>query len=173
MSWPPGSMNPYAMSEAQSARTFALVGFIFFAIAAAIWVPVLVFFLAVWIPIGFAFPFFFPFAILGALAVGLAAWSWIILKDIEAGRYRSAETPSLVLGILGLFVNLISGIFFLLTYVKLTNVSRYGSLPPPQAYAPPAFAPPYAPPIRFCVNCGRPVVPDAKFCAYCGKGLPA
>lgn len=171
-------LSPYAASEAQSARTFALIGFIFFAITVAILglVTLVVFFGAVFFStIGFGqgygfffpFPFFFPFGIFLALSLGLTFWSWTSLKDIEAGRYRQAETSSLVLGILGLFVNIISGIFFLLAYIKLTNVSRYAQAGPPPIYAP------ATPASRFCVNCGRAVAIDAKFCHHCGKELPS
>ncbi|MEE9600311.1 MAG: hypothetical protein V3W22_01220, partial [Thermoplasmata archaeon] len=101
-------MSPYAWGEAQSAKTFALIGFIFFAIVTAIWgmvalgVAISVAFFAGSMPFVF-FPFVFPFGVFLALGVALSVWAWITMKDIEAGRYKEAQTASLVLGILGLF----------------------------------------------------------------------
>ncbi len=163
------SMSPYAWGEAQSAKTFALIGFIFFAIVTAIWgmvtlgVAISVVFFAGSMP--FVFPFIFPFGVFLALGVALSVWAWITMKDIEAGRYKEAQTASLVLGILGLFGNLISGIFFLLAYSKLGHAIAYAQAPP-SAYQP--AAPTTG---RICTECGRPIAMDAKFCPHCGKEL--
>lgn len=174
MTWSPGPMPPYLAAEVQSARTFALVGFIFFALVAAGWAIVgLALLFATVAPFFFLFPWFIPFGIFFGLSVGLTFWSWATVRDIEAGRYPPAETASLVLGILGIFVNLISGIFFLLAYTKLTELRRYAYGPPP-AYGPSMYGPPSPPPAdRYCVHCGRAVLRGARFCASCGKELPA
>lgn len=164
-------MSSYAWGEAQSARTLALVGFIFFAIFLAIWGLVTLFMLASLAfdfrpGIFWPFPLFFPFGVFLALNAVLTVWSLNTMRDIDSGRYVQAQTSSLVLGILGLFANIISGILFLVVYFKLGNAVRYAQAPPP-AYA----TSPTAATGRFCVECGRSVAVDAKFCSYCGKEL--
>ncbi len=148
------------------------MGFIFFAILVAVWaivasvVAVFVVALAPVIEGILFFPWVFPFGIFLALNVGLTVWSWTTLKDIDTGRYSQAQTASLILGILGLFANIISGIFFLLAYSKLGSAIAYARVPPPsyQPAASPAAG-------RICVECGRPIAMDAKFCQHCGKEL--
>ncbi len=173
------SMTPYAQQEAQSARTFALIAFVFFAVLTAIWAVVyLVILIGVMVvsgmagvmPMGLFFPLIFPMGIWAGLNVGLTFWSWSNLKDIDAGRLQKAETASLVMGILGLIANIISGIFMLLAYTKLNSAIRYATTPPP-AYQP-AYQPP-PPAGRMCTSCGRAVTLDAKFCPHCGAELPA
>ncbi len=162
------SITPYALGEVQSAKTFALIGFIFYAIAAAGFgiAALIVFFL--FIPLAFTpfpfFPFVIPFAVFLPLAIALTVWSWFTLQDIEAGSYARAQTASLVLGILGLFVTIISGIFFILAYVKLGSAITYAQTPPPSYPPAPATG-------RFCTECGRAIPMDAKFCTHCGREL--
>jgi hypothetical protein len=160
----------YQQTEAQSARTFALVGFVFYAIGAAAWGSLLVaalvtfFFIGISVPFGFgAFGFIFPLIPLG-VSVGLTVWSWSTLQRIERGGYQDAQAPVLVLGILGFFFSVfIGGIFLIMAYVKLGNV-----ISPRPAY-------PVAPQPaggRVCPNCGRPIPMDAKFCNHCGHEMP-
>ncbi len=167
-------MTPYALSEARSARTFALIGFIFFAIGTAIlafvsvfvFIPLAALTTTPGVPAPFLFPLTIPFGVFLALGVGLTIWSWVVMQDIEAGRYAKAQSPALVLGILGIFVNLISGIFFLLAYMKLGNAIQYAKAPPP-TYA----AAGVGTTGRYCMECGRAVLVDAKYCQHCGKPL--
>ncbi len=173
----PESMTPYAWREAQSSKTFALIGLIFFAIMAGVWswaiVSDLIF------PggpmfdggqtFGWLFPFVFPNLLFLALSVGFAVWAWLTLRNIEVGRYSEAQTSALVLGIFGLFPPigaLIGGIFFLLAYSKLGSAITYAQAPPPSVPATPVPAR-----SRICTACGRPISMDAKFCQYCGKEL--
>ena len=164
-----------AQLAASTARSYALVGFIFYLLGAVGWAIALLGFLAsmpFWIgtvpQMSFVvFPMIFPFGIFAAVSVGFAWWSWATMQLIEQGRYADARSPSLILGVFGIFIAfLIGGIFFLLAYGKLGEV-----LQPPMAYPP--WVPPPVPAARFCTSCGRAVASDAKFCANCGKPLPA
>ncbi|MFQ6012024.1 MAG: zinc ribbon domain-containing protein [Thermoplasmata archaeon] len=168
-------MSAYAQAEAQSARTFALVGFVFYIIGAAVaGISVLTTLVAVaaftmpgmvGFPGAFFFSFLFSAVFLGA-AVFLTLWAWGTLQDIEAGNYLKAQAPSLVLGVLGLFFALIvGGIFLILAYVKIGNVVGPVS-------ATPHVATPRAVGGRICPHCGRPIAMDAQFCSYCGERLP-
>ena len=139
-----------------TARTYALVGFIFYFIASIVGI-VGSLMMSIWAPHMMWFPrrvMFFP---LGFSVIGIifTVWAWITLQHIEAGKYSEGCTYSLVLGILGLFFAwLIGGIFFLLAYGKLGEAA---TSPAPQ---------------RFCIYCGRQLPPDAKHCPHCGKELP-
>lgn len=166
-------MTEYAWNEVQTARTFALIGFIFFAIVAAglalatliTLIALSALFTIAGVTIPFFFPFVFPFGVFLPLSIGLTIWSWIVLKDVDAGRYVQAQNPSLILGILGLFVNVISGIFFLLAYMKLGSAIQYAETPPP-SFRDTSFGTG-----RYCMECGRAVTLDAKYCHHCGKAL--
>ncbi|MFQ5986579.1 MAG: zinc ribbon domain-containing protein, partial [Thermoplasmata archaeon] len=106
-----------------------------------------------------------------AVAAGLTVWSWTNLKQIEAGRYQEAQAQTLVLGILGLiFAFLIGGIFLIIAYFKLSNVTSPRPAAAPMAPPPPAASP--QPGGRVCPNCGRPIPMDAKYCNHCGHELP-
>lgn len=146
--------------EASTARSYVLVGVVFYILGLIGAVLVSLAFLLVR-PFGpglspmFAVPFGIT-AIFIIPTAGLTVWAWITYRNVEQGRYADARTAGLVLGILGLFFAwLIGGIFFLLAYGKL------GEATPPVTVAQ-----------RVCTNCGRAVPPEAKFCAHCGKELP-
>ncbi|MFQ5918783.1 MAG: zinc ribbon domain-containing protein [Thermoplasmata archaeon] len=173
----PEGWTAYQQTEAQSARTFALVGVVFYIIGAVVGGIALVStaltftFFTTGMPMGFTFfPIIFP-GIFLAIAAALTVWSWNTFQQIEQGRYQQAQAPVLVQGILGLFFAfLIGGVFLILAYVKLGNV-----------VSPPAPAPVIAAPAagvaqpaggRVCPNCGRPIPMDAKFCNHCGHELP-
>ncbi len=165
-------MSTPAQMASSTARSYALVGFVFYLLAAIGWGIALLAFLATspfWIgtmPMwpGFLFPVIFPFGTFGALAVGFAWWSWSTLKQIEQSRFVDARTASLVLGVFGIFLAfVVGGIFFLLAYGKLGEALQ----PPFMGYPAPS------PVLRFCTHCGRATTLEAKFCAFCGKQLPA
>ncbi len=163
------------------ARTYAFVGFIFYIISTImgfIGFLVLRFFLLRAI-MGVASPslvvpprFFFIsliFLLLFVPGVIFTIFAWITVGNIDRERYSQARTYSLILGIIGLFYGIISGILFLLAYGKLSEtttnrISRSAIQPPPAIQAVPQ---------RFCVNCGRPVSVGARFCSNCGKELPS
>ena len=157
-----------AEAAASTARSYLLVGFIFYLLGAVVWAVGLAFVLALapfWVGstthMGFVvFPFLFPFGILGALTIGFTWWSWKAMEAVDQGRYEDARTASLVLGIFGIFLAfLVGGILLLLAYGKLGEALH------PVVAAREAGQ-------RFCVACGRAVAADARFCAHCGAELP-
>ncbi len=169
----------YQQNEAQSARTFALVGLVFYIIGSVVGGLALVstfFTFQVFVtpvpPITFDTPLglIFPAIFLG-VAVSLTVWSWGTLQRIEQGQYQEAQAPALVLGILGLFwAFFIGGIFLILAYVKLGNV--ISPRPAAPVMAAPVAAAPQPAGGHMCPNCGRPIPMDAKFCNYCGHEMP-
>jgi hypothetical protein len=158
------------------ARTYALVGFIFYVLSTVVgFIGVLgiAFFFVTSVSTAtsttppaavVAFPFFglilfaaFLFFIPGII---LTIFARTTVRNIDTGRYSQARTYSLILGIIGLFFGmLIGGIFFLLAYAKL------GESPTQPFTLQPL-------PRRFCVKCGRAVPLDAEFCPHCGNELP-
>ncbi len=163
--------------EARTARSYALVGFIFYILGAltsllgAVGSTFMGGFMGPGMMGSFApsfFPFFFPsiFLILSSI---LTVWSWITLNSIDAGRYREAQTASLVLGILGIFFAwLIGGIFLLLAYGRLGYAARhqYANLKPSLPAETTA-----ATGTRFCPECGSAVSESDRFCRNCGKKI--
>jgi len=160
-----------------AARTYAFIGFIFYAlstIAGFIGILAIAFLFITSISTStslipptitiITFPFFGLVSLVLFLlfipGIILTVLAWITVRNIDGGRYGQARTYSLLLGIIGLFFGfLIGGIFFLLAYAKLG-----------ESITQPAIVQPL--PQRFCVNCGRAVSLDAKFCSHCGKKLP-
>lgn len=153
---PPGAQ---AHPSVGTARTYALVGFIFYLLS-VIGSVFAWFFLLFALPAGaFAFALFFPvfLGIIALVHIGLTVWAWMTLRNIEEGRYAEARTASLVLGIIGLFLaGVIGGVFFILAHSKLGEIAQ----PSPALMS------------RHCVKCGRAVFWDAKFCSSCGSELP-
>ena len=167
-----------SMQSYGTARTYAFIGFIFYVIAAAVSILVLLFFGLIFAtsistgtstfpttpPASFSvFPFFIILLIsliflIPSIILTFVAWSTV--KAIDAGRYGQARTNSLILGIIGLFFGIIiGGIFFLLAYANL------GEQPQPR--------PPQQQPQKFCVNCGKPISPYDRYCPHCGKEQPS
>jgi uncharacterized protein with PQ loop repeat len=162
---------------AGTARTYALVGFIFYVLSTAaglIGALVIAFFFLTSLSTAaastttqttfIAFPFFglilFAAFLLFIPGIILTIFARATLRNIDTGRYSQARTSSLILGIIGLFFGmLIGGIFFLLAYARLgeSPIQPVTLQPIPQ---------------RFCVKCGRAVPLDATFCPHCGKELP-
>lgn len=159
--------------DAQSAKSYALIGFIFYILGIiGNLIPILFFgFIVDWlseppfnadIPIGISPIIIFVFGIPLALTVGFSVWCWITIDNIGKGKYEEARTATIILGIFGIFLAwLIGGIFLLLSYGKLGDVIRADKTvrTPDQSRQ------------RFCVKCGKPVSWDAKFCEHCGKDL--
>jgi hypothetical protein len=150
--------------DADTARTYAMIGLIFYAINAVLTLAGMTFFLffvrfRINVAIG-AIVFTSIFVVVEIITIGLAVWAWFTFRSIEAGSYARARTFSIVLGILGLFFAwVVGGVLFILAYTKLEDVIE------PRATIASTS-------LRFCVSCGRAVLADAKFCSHCGKELP-
>lgn len=97
-----------------------------------------------------------------SITIGFSVWSWITLDNIKKGKYIEARTSSLVLGIFGLmFAWIIGGIFLLLAYSKLgdavkeihvTNVPTHSEE-------------------KKCNTCGKQIGLDTLFCEQCGNKI--
>ncbi len=163
--------------EGNSAKTFALVGFIFYLLGFITnLIPLLIFlplrgmmmgggpFRNEFADISFGgfFPIVFPFGIFLALTAGFTVWSWITYDNIRKGKYAEARTATLILGTFGIFLAwLIGGILLILAYSKLGDVMKERQTA--QVTQKPTG--------RMCPKCGRPIDWEAKFCEHCGKKL--
>src|SRR3989304_5404569 len=125
-----------AQFAASTARSHALVGFIFYLLAAIAW-GIGLLEVAITMPLwigqapwsgGVWFPIVFPLGGFAAAGFVCAWWSWTALKRIDAGRYMDARAACLLLGVFGLlFAFLIGGGVFLLPAAP----PRAGPPPPP------------------------------------------
>ena len=114
------------------------------------------------------------------LFVGFLGIIWLLIvyffsyRPVVDGRFEQARTPTLLVAILSLLtVNLLSGILYLIAYVKLGDAVREMqtvSMPPPGF----PQAPLQTQPARVCLGCGRVLqTPTPAFCPACGKQVPA
>ena len=165
--YPYGPMAPHGRMKTHSgetAGTLVLVGLILEIVGTTI-VGLL---LALFLPF-----FFFGLTFLGALAFGIVATivgiaALVIFagyefsyRRISVGDYEGARTPTLVLGILLIFLALISGILYLIAYAKLgdaINEQRWPGMMYPPGYGGAAAYPmgygAAAP--TMCPRCGHP-----------------
>ncbi|MGP8158233.1 MAG: hypothetical protein ACLPWO_01275 [Thermoplasmata archaeon] len=93
---------------------------------------------------------------------------------IQRGQYQEAQAPTLVIGILSLFLGLIPGILYLVGYVKLGDAVREQQMPPSNYGTAYGFAPPpgAAVPMVACRQCQRVYyVGQFPFCPNCGQKL--
>jgi len=123
----------------------------------------------------------FPFAwvaLIAAAIVGGVALLFLYLayeysyRRIQRGEYQEAQAPTLVLGILSLFLGVIPGILYLVGYVKLGDAIREQQTPPPYYGPGSGFAVPPSPssPQVACRGCGRvSFVGQFPYCPYCGQ----
>lgn len=166
------SVRPRSPS-ASTAETLVLVALILQIIGAAIF--------AVGILLVFGLTAIHPFraAVIVALIAGsILAIAVVFLyfayeysyRRIQNGDYAGAQGPTLVIGILSLFLGLVPGILYLVGYVKLGDALReqmgVGLAPGPMygGYAP-------VPPAQIaCRGCGRVYyVGQFLFCPNCGQ----
>lgn len=127
----------------------------------------------------FGYSAFHPFpylwaAVIGGSVVGVLVVVFLYFaytlsyERIRRGEYEAARTPTLVIGILSLFVGIIPGIFYLVGYAKLDAAVREQQGPPGGG---PAFVPGS---LIACKACGRVhPVGQFAFCPTCGQKLGA
>lgn len=94
-------------------------------------------------------------------------------QRIQRGDYVGAQTPTLVIGILSIFLGLIPGILYLVGYSKLSDAIREQQAPAvfltPMGYPAPAGA---AASQTACRGCGRVYYTGQfPFCPNCGQKL--
>ena len=187
----------YETYDANSARSYSVVGLIFVVLSALgglisivgvswalslttrdFWVP--------WETQAIAGLAIAVLALLFLLNLVFVSLAYITYKRIEEGSYANARATALILGIFGLFPlfgAFIGGIFFLLTYWKLGKVLNstptpvYTTFPisdPVPAPAPVQTSTPVAEAKdrKYCVSCGQAISYQDRFCALCGIKIP-
>ncbi|HXQ79191.1 MAG TPA: hypothetical protein VN819_03120 [Thermoplasmata archaeon] len=119
------------------------------------------------------------FALVASVVGGLSllflycAYEYSYLR-IQRGQYQEAQAPTLVLGILSLFLGLIPGILYLVGYLKIGDAMREAQGPPGGYSYPYGFPPATGPmiPQLACRGCGRVYfVGQFPFCPNCGQKL--
>ncbi|MGI0068392.1 MAG: hypothetical protein ACREB9_08330, partial [Thermoplasmata archaeon] len=156
-----GASSPYRASSPSggTAKTLVLVGLILQLLEVLIVFALGAVFLLVFIGVFL-------------LIAGVFGLIWMLIvylfsyQRIAEGRYEDAKTPTLGIAILSLItINLISGILYLIAYVKLGDAIRETQAPPPPApsyYTAHAPPPPLAPPPS---SAGGPAVASGpRFC---------
>jgi hypothetical protein len=166
-------------ASAGSAETLVLVALILQVIGAVFLIGAILFL--------FGFAAFHPFAfawlvvLIAAIVGGVAllflyfAYEYSYLR-IQHGDYAGAQAPTLVIGILSLFLGVIPGILYLVGYVKLADAIREQQATPfpyGPAYGLPSVAVPSVSHVA-CRGCGRVyVVGQFPFCPNCGQKMGA
>lgn len=186
--------RPTEVPSAGTAKTLVLIGLIIQAIGAVITAVLTLLLLVILPPAGVVLLAALPVVLLGVVVVVTAVLLYCgyeyCYRRTARGDYEGARTPTLVLGIVGLFIGgIITGILYLVAYAKLgeaiseRNAYRAGSYyAPPYATAPgypgppgaPAYpgysSPPPAPPnVTLCPQCHRPasyLVQYSRFYCY-------
>jgi hypothetical protein len=120
------------------------------------------------------FPFAWLAVLVGAVVAGLVilflyfAYT-LSYRRIQQGDYAGAQTPTLVIGILSIFVGVIPGILYLVGYSKLSDAIREQQTP--MGYPAPGMAPSSQ---TACRGCGRVYYTGQfPFCPNCGQKLTA
>jgi hypothetical protein len=158
-----------------TARTLILVGLILQSILVLIAFGVGFLLLVVFIGLFFLFA-----AVLGLI--------WLLLvyffsyRPTSEGEYERARTPTIVFAILSLLtLSLISGILYLIAYIKLGDAVREATyVPAGGPYPPPPGGVPYMPPptavaapgMQVCLKCGTVRQGAGAYCSHCGNPWP-
>lgn len=114
-------------------------------------------------------------ATVGALVVVFLYFAYTLsYQRIQRDDYFGAQAPTLIIGILSIFLGLVPGILYLVGYVKLGDAIRESQAPPPgygPAYGMP-FSAAYPTAQIACKGCGR-VYPVGQFpfCPNCGQKM--
>jgi hypothetical protein len=125
-------MRPIPPS-ASTAKTLILIALIFQILGSLFIVGISLLFLGVLSSVGlFRIGFLFVIIAVAAIVVAFLAYEYSY-KATSEGRYQDARTPTLILGIVGLFVGgLIVGILYLVAWDKLGDALRemqFGTMP--------------------------------------------
>lgn len=178
----PGASS-YVPPSGSTAKTLILIGLILQLIFALLFLFVFGVSALILASVGF-----FPVFAVIYIAFGALGFIWLILiwmlcyKPVSEGRYEAAKTPTLVFAILSLItLGILSGILYLIAYIKLGDAVREQQMPPPgypggapmTPMAPYAAQPmaPYSPqPVApMMPPAAAPPAPGAVMCPKCGK----
>lgn len=98
-------------------------------------------------------------------------------RRIKAGEYEAAQTATLLIGILSLFVGIVPGILYIVGYAKLGDAVREQRsmfVPPPSSGVAAGTLAPGAGTQVACRGCGRVyLVGQFPFCPNCGQKIGA
>jgi zinc-ribbon domain len=160
-----------ASPSGDTAKTLILIGLILQAIEVGV---ALLLFLVVIVSVFFAL-LLLPFVILELL--WLAIVYQFSYRRVASGEYERARTPTLVIAILSLLtVNLVSGVLYIVAYLKLGSAISERSARRATAQAAmgrtQTFVGPGMVALRNCPSCGKTVVAGATYCAACGASVP-
>ncbi len=169
----------YVPPSGSTAKTLILVGLVLQLIFALIYVFVIGATALIFASLGVGFPVF----AVAFIAFGALGFVWLILvwmlsyKPVTEGRYEQARTATLIFAILSLItVHIISGVLYLIAYIKLGDAVREQQMPPPgyagapQMATPMAVPPPgYIPAQVAPMAAAAPAAPAAPVCPRCGR----
>jgi len=158
--------------SAGSAETLVLVALILQIIGGVLLIGGILFFFgwAAYHPFPFAWLVVLVAGIVGGVAILFLYFAYTLsYRRIQQGDYAGAQAPTLVIGILSIFLGLIPGILYLVGYSKLSDAIREqqfpGSYPAPMGTMYSQTA---------CRSCGRVYYTGQfPFCPNCGQKLGA
>jgi hypothetical protein len=156
--------------SAGSAETLVLLALILQIIGAALLIGGILFLFgwAAYHPFPFAWLAVTVAAVVGGVAVLFLYFAYTLsYLRIQRGDYAGAQTPTLVIGILSIFLGLIPGILYIVGYSKLSDAIR-------EQQAPSVFPAPGSVPYSqtACRGCGRVFFTGQfAFCPNCGQRL--
>jgi hypothetical protein len=184
----PGASS-YVPPSGSTAKTLILIGLILQLIFALIFLLGLGAFAFFAASITGVFPVFaVVYLAFGALGFVFLILIWLLsYKPVREGRYEVARTPTLVFAILSLItLGIISGILYLIAYIKLGDAVREQQMPPPgypggapmmapnmpyaaQPMQPMQPSPPMQQPMSPMAPAGTSAAPAGVICPKCGK----
>jgi hypothetical protein len=157
-------------ASAGSAETLVLIALILQMIGAVVLISGILFLLgwAAYHPFPFAWLVVLVAGTVGGLAIVFLCCAYLYSYErIRRGDYEGARNPTLVIGILSIFLGLIPGILYLVGYSKLSDAIREQQYPgvPGGPYG-------FAYSQTACRGCGRVYATGQfPFCPNCGQKL--